>query len=105
MGVTADDILEMLVAQDGKCALTGVPLKYWATVSRKFFREPTLISVDRIDSSANYTRDNIQLVCAIVNQMKNDMSSAEFGYWCKRVVLHALSQETADGVAVETRSP
>lgn len=29
------------------------------------------------------THDNIQLVCWVINQMKNDLTMDEFYYWCK----------------------
>ena len=35
-------------------------------------------SIDRVDNTKGYTKDNIVLVCAIVNSMKNDLSLNEF---------------------------
>ena len=40
------------------------------------------ISIDRIDSNLGYTKDNIQLVGAIINQIKTDMSNDEFINMC-----------------------
>jgi len=36
------------------------------------------ISIDRIDSSKGYTKDNIQLVGSIINIMKNDIKEEDF---------------------------
>ena len=36
------------------------------------------ISIDRKDSSKGYTKDNIQLVGAIINIMKNDIDEKDF---------------------------
>ena len=36
------------------------------------------ISIDRINSSLGYTKDNVQLVAAIVNRMKTDLPDSEF---------------------------
>lgn len=41
------------------------------------------ISVDRIDSSKGYTKDNVQLVCDIVNRMKLDLNMSKFVELCK----------------------
>ena len=52
-------------------------------------RIPTNISVDRIDSSGGYTRDNIQLVCMAVNQMKSDLDDNTFYDICAAIVRNA----------------
>ena len=41
------------------------------------------ISIDRIDSTKGYTKDNTQLVCDIVNRMKLDLPMNEFVTLCK----------------------
>lgn len=68
--------------QNGKCALTGLDMTY------KFYegRVNTNVSVDRIDSSKGYTRDNVQLVCMAANQMKNDLSMSELLDMCERIL-------------------
>lgn len=75
--------------QNGKCALTGIDMTY------KFYcgRVNSNLSVDRIDSSKGYTKDNVQLVCMAANQMKNDLSQEEFEFMCKRVLDIALERE------------
>lgn len=49
-------------------------------------RVPTNISIDRIDSSKGYLRDNVQFVCDIVNRMKSDMSLPELLFWCGNIL-------------------
>lgn len=73
--------------QNGKCAITGLDMTY------KFYegRVNTNVSVDRIDSSKGYTRDNVQLVCMAANQMKNDLSMDELVYMCEKII--ALERE------------
>jgi len=46
----------------------------------KFYegRVNTNVSIDRIDSTKGYSKDNVQLVCMAANQMKNDLSMEEF---------------------------
>lgn len=53
----------------------------------------TQASVDRIDSDGNYEIGNIQIVCNIVNLMKQDMTTSEFLKWCGRVMAHKASAE------------
>lgn len=68
--------------QSGKCALTGLPMTY------KFYegRVNTNLSIDRIDSSRGYTKDNVQLVCMVANQMKNDLSQDELFRICELII-------------------
>lgn len=68
--------------QCGKCALTGLSMTY------KFYegRVNTNVSVDRIDSSKGYTKDNVQLVCMVANQIKNDLSLDELVDVCNRII-------------------
>ena len=46
----------------------------------------TNVSVDRIDSNKGYTKNNVQLVCMAINQMKSDMSIEELLYFCEHIV-------------------
>lgn len=82
--LTVDDILAQYLAQDGRCALTGAVME---VVRGDSFRNRRVVSVDRIDSSGNYTIANTHLVCAVVNMMKNDMTLDEFRLWCAAVVV------------------
>ena len=64
--LTKDDIpalLAKLEAQDWKCAITG-----WDMTLQKNHRH--VISLDRIDSSKDYTLDNIQWTCWGANNKK-----------------------------------
>lgn len=40
-------------------------------------RDPCAISLDRIDSTGDYTCDNIQLVCRAINLAKNTYQNSE----------------------------
>lgn len=62
--------------QDGKCALTGRELTYEAN-------HPFTASIDRIDSSKGYLRDNVQLVGKVINIMKSDLPQDDFIEICK----------------------
>lgn len=77
-----DYLKELWVLQNGKCAISGLDMTYELFNGRIF----TNVSVDRIDSNKGYTKDNIQLVCMAVNQMKSDMSTEELLYFCEQIV-------------------
>lgn len=62
--ITLDDIKE-LYPKDGKCPVFGFDLEF----NSQGFRE-TSPSIDRIDSSKGYTKDNIQIISWKANRLK-----------------------------------
>lgn len=74
---------ELYEKQERKCALTGQPITF-SSVNRQ--RSKATISLDRIDSSKGYTKENVQWVHKDVNQMKNDFSKSYFFELCKKIV-------------------
>ncbi len=64
----------LLVEQDGRCAITDLPLQYDGDVDDL----EMLCSLDRIDSDGHYEKDNLQIVCRFVNRWKSDSKDAEF---------------------------
>lgn len=83
--ITLDYLRELWCKQNGLCAISNIPMTYIFNNGRI----PTNISVDRIDSSRGYTRDNIQLVCMAVNQMKSDLDDNTFYDICAAIVRNA----------------
>lgn len=80
--LTIDDLAELFIAQDGKCALTGWAIRL---PMRTNDTHRSVMSVDRIDSSKGYTGSNIQLVCKDVNMMKQKYDQDYFVDVCKAV--------------------
>lgn len=74
------DFIKLLIEkQQNRCNLSGIP----------FDREGKFsFSIDRIDSSKGYTKDNVQLVSQYVNVMKNDMAQDLFISLCKNIAKH-----------------
>jgi hypothetical protein len=76
--ITVPFLVDLLERQDGKCALSGLPM---LTATHRDERpddarcNPNKLSIDRIDSSRGYTEDNVQLVRWRPNSMKMDMTS------------------------------
>lgn len=65
--------------QRGLCNISKLPMSF----SFKNQDNKYNVSIDRIDSSNGYTKDNVQLVCSIVNKMKLDLNTIEFITLCK----------------------
>lgn len=73
--VTIEYLWEEFERQNGKCALSGLPID---------FRSKTA-SCDRIDSSAGYIKGNIQWLHKDVNMMKRHYTEDYFKTLCKLV--------------------
>jgi hypothetical protein len=73
-----EDLLDVFEVQQGLCAYTKLPL---VAVANQF----NTISLDRIDSSKGYHKDNIQLVCAAINKMKQEYTEHVFISLCHLV--------------------
>lgn len=87
--ITLEFLWNLLEQQDFKCALTKLPIQL--TEKRKSSNVDFSLmtaSLDRIDSTKNYTRDNIQWVHKNVHFMKNDFDQSEFINLCKLVYLN-----------------
>lgn len=65
--------------QKGLCNISKLPMSFLFRNDKNKY----VVSVDRIDSSKGYTKDNVQLVCNIFNKMKLDLSMTEFTTFCK----------------------
>jgi len=70
---------ELFEAQNRKCALTGLPIYFDKCTGN------TTASLDRIDSTLGYEKDNVQWVHKDVNKMKNVYSVEYFIKICKLV--------------------
>ena len=78
--VTIQEAWEIFLTQNRKCAISGQPIFFGKTNAEK----PTA-SLDRIDSSVGYLKDNVQWVHKDINIMKNDKSQKDFIDMCKMI--------------------
>lgn len=79
--ITVDDLREMLVEQDWRCALTGVKFSLQPSSASAKTR-PFAPSIDRIDNHGGYTRQNVRLVIGVANLARNAYSDEEFYTMC-----------------------
>lgn len=85
--ITIEQGWELFLKQNRKCALTGVPLSFPVLQGR--LRGSTITaSLDRIDSTKDYTIDNVQWVHKHINIMKWTLKQDEFIDWCNKVAIH-----------------
>ena len=80
--LTTEHMLSQLEKQKGLCAISGIPLTCLLEQGKKF---KTNASIDRIIAGAEYTPDNIQLVCSALNSWRADTDLQEFIWFCKKV--------------------
>lgn len=86
VSVTADELWELYIKQNKKCALTGLDINFGKHVHRqKTKAQSQTASLDRIDSKKGYVIDNIQWVHKHVNIMKNRYDNDYFKQICKLV--------------------
>ncbi len=78
-------INQLYKTQQGLCSITKIPLTY-KTNTTVYVRDPYGLSLDRINSKKGYTQDNIQLLCNIINLMKNEYHQDIFIHLCKQTI-------------------
>lgn len=75
--LTKLQIETLLLSQQNKCKLSGLPIEI----------ENGTASLDRIDNTGHYTLDNVQWVHRKINYMKNTLQQNDFLNLCKTVFL------------------
>ena len=85
--ISLEDLYFQYKKQNGKCIYSNIPLLF---VKRGRNYRSGNASVDRIDSSKGYTKDNIQWVDKDVNRMKTNFNDDHFVNMC-----HLISNNDA----------
>jgi hypothetical protein len=81
--LTVEDVAKVLSKQNYKCALSGQDISFKAQRGKIH-----LASIDRVDSSKGYFKNNIQIVHKDINMMKLDHSQEYFIEMCKKIAEH-----------------
>lgn len=84
VNITPKDVWQLYLSQERRCSLTGWPLVF-AHNGKDHDRGLTTVSVDRIDSQADYTVDNIHIVHKDVNKLKERLELAYFIELCHSI--------------------
>lgn len=77
--ITIEELWDIYLTQNKKCALSGVDIG-WKNVGQIH-----TASIDRINSSIGYIKDNVQLVHKDVNFMKQNFEQNYFIEMCKLI--------------------
>lgn len=78
-----DDILNLLKKQNNKCAVSNQEMSFYPGKKQ---RNRNKITIDRINSSEGYIKNNIHLVCDWVNRAKTDLSIHELEIFAKGIL-------------------
>ncbi len=76
----------LYLKQNKKCALSGIDIKFADTHKEETCKKGTTASLDRINNSKEYTKDNIQWVHKDINKMKYTYNSEQFISTCQDIV-------------------
>lgn len=87
--LTSNCLKELYEQQNGLCYYTSIPMQLnttsnWEVTGQAYF---DILSVDRIDSSKGYEKNNIVLCCTGINKAKGNMSKDEFQEFINYIVL------------------
>lgn len=83
--LTINDIYNLYIKQNGKCAISGVDISFASSDDKS---KSGTVSVDRIYSSLGYEPNNIQLVHKRINIIKGTMNTNELLEWVKTIFLY-----------------
>lgn len=84
--ITVEHLHDVWQRQKGLCVYTKLPLTSES-------HQLNTVSLDRVDSSKDYTVDNIQLVCVPINRMKLDYTEKQFIELCHLVTHNKVSRQ------------
>jgi hypothetical protein len=81
LDISISEAYDLYVKQNKKCAISGVPI-YFSKIAKGI----NTASLDRIDSSLGYIKNNIQWVHKDINRMKLNFAQSYFLELCRYIV-------------------
>lgn len=98
--ITIEYAWALFLKQDRRCALSNLPIEFGSRLRPNGKRDKdvclTTASLDRIDSSKGYIKDNVQWVHKTVNIMKNDLTTESFLSLCRAITEHHADRPFPD---------
>lgn len=76
--IDSDWLIKRFDENEGKCEISDIPFVLKG-------RSPFSISIDRIDATKGYTKDNVRLVCLMINFALNNFGDTVFFQMCEAV--------------------
>lgn len=98
--LTPEELRDICLRSDGRCEVSGLPFSDGASRARRL--QPLVPTLDRIDCSIGYTKDNCRLVCGAVNVAMFDWGEEMFlqvvaGTFYNRFVSSAVARFVPQG--------
>ena len=84
-GLSTEDLKDILEQQEGVCALSGIGL---TCKLEKGVKCQTNASIDRIEAGGPYIKENVQLVCSVLNGFRSNTPLGEYIWWCTKVATY-----------------
>ncbi len=84
--LTADDVREMMLATNGQCQVTGIKFDMHKMDGMRV--RPWSPSIDRIDSTKGYTKNNCRIICTAANLSINQWGDEVFYALASSVVAY-----------------
>jgi len=83
--ITVDDLKRQWEVQKGKCPFTNWDLLNYKSTRDVPVRCPNRASLDRIDCTKGYAKDNIRFVSMMAQFAKNNFSDGDLKHFCESV--------------------
>lgn len=82
--ITKEDIMEIYLNQNKKCALSNELLTYYSgpSLTDDKYESKFNICIDKIENSKAYQKNNVQLIGQTIYRMKNSLDTKEFIRLC-----------------------
>ena len=91
--LTYQDLEEIFEEQQGLCALTGFPMNKVVNKGKGLNQDTVFNpSVDRINHTLGYIKENIRLVCYQANTMRGVLDDNQMLDWCKAIMTNARKE-------------
>ena len=84
--IDLDFLTNLCEQQNGKCKLTDIDFTFKLREKEKGHFNPFNPSIDKIDSKKGYTKDNVRLVCVVVNLALNEFGEEVFKLMCQSYI-------------------